>query len=195
MSDDTTPVRIECAKVREIMQELMDGSVPAERREMLDEHLAGCTECREVRQGLETVRSALRSLPVVPLPDDALDEVLAKTVDAHPDDASADAWKSRVGAIVAVAASLLVVVLAVQWSRQQPDPFARTATVVERAPVPIEQARLEARRVLEITAVALARSEQVAFERVLGGEVSPAIRKIGIQWPEPSAPEDRRSKT
>ena len=64
-----------------------------------------------------------------------------------------------------------------------------------RRSVELEQARLEARRVLEITAVALARSERAAFERVLGGEVSPAIRKIGIQWPEPTAPEDRRSKT
>jgi hypothetical protein len=137
----------------------------------------------------------LRALPVVPLPDAALDEVWAKTLGADTEGAPTVSWRTRAGAILAVAASLLVVVLAVEWSRQQPNAPIRTATVVEPAPDEIERARAEAESVLEITAFALARSERAAFERVLGGEVSPAIRKIGIQWPEPPAPKDRRSKT
>jgi hypothetical protein len=34
-----------------------------------------------------------------------------------------------------------------------------------------------------------------AAERVLEKDISPAIRKIGIRWPEQQAPDDRRSKT
>ena len=196
MSNDTPPVRKPCAEAREVMQELMDGPVAAVRRATLDEHLARCADCREVRQGLDTVRAALRALPEIPLPGDALDDVWARTVDAGPEDSRVAAWRPRLAAFAAVAASLLVVVLAVQWSSQlPPQPTVRIAKAVEPGAERIEQARQEAKRVLEITAVALARSEQVAFERVLGGEISPAIRRIGIQWPERSAPQDRRSKT
>jgi len=178
------------------MQELMDGPVAAVRRATLDEHLARCADCREVRQGLDTVRTALRALPVIPLPPDALDEVWARTFDAGPDESRVTAWRPRLAAIAAIAASLLLVVLAVQWSSQlPPQPTVRIAKAVEPGAERIDQARQEARRVLEITAVALARSEQAAFEQVLGGEVFPAIRRIGIQWPERSAPQDRRSKT
>ena len=196
MSLDTPPIHKECAEAREVMQELMDGPVAAVRRAALDEHLARCADCREVRQGLDTVRTGLRALTEIPLPGDALDEVWARTIDARPHESRVAAWTPRLAAIAAVAASLLLVVLAVQWSSQlPPQPTVRVAKTVEPEAVRIEQARQDAKRVLEITAVALARSEQVAFERVLGGEVSPAIRRIGIQWPERSAPQDRRSKT
>lgn len=196
MSNTTPPVRKSCAQAREVMQELMDGPVAAVRRATLDEHLARCAECREVRQGLDTVRTALRALPEIPLPGDALDEVWAGTVDAGPADARVAAWQPRLAGIAAVAASLLVVALAVRWSsRLPPQPPVRNVKVVEPGAERIEQARQEARRVLGITAAALARSEQAAFGRVLGDEVSPAIRRIGIHWPERSAPQDRRSKT
>jgi anti-sigma factor RsiW len=195
MSHETPPVRKECAEAREAMQELMDGPVPAVRRATLDEHLADCAECREVRQGLETVRTALRALPEIPLPGDALDQVWARTVDAGPDDSRVAAWKPRLGAIAAVAASLLVVALAVKWSSRLPPEPATGPALAVLSDEEIEQAREEAKRVLEITAVALARSERAAFERVLGEEVSPAIRRIGIQWPEKPSPDDRRSKT
>jgi hypothetical protein len=178
------------------MQELMDGPVAAVRRATLDEHLARCADCREVRQGLDTVRTALRALPEIPLPGDALDEVWARTVDAGPADARGVAWRPRLAAIAAVAASLLLVALAVRWSsRLPPQPTVRSVTAVEPGAERLEQARREARQVLGITAAALARSEQAAFGRVLGDEVSPAIRRIGIHWPERSAPQDRRSKT
>jgi len=196
MSNDTPLVRKECAEAREVMQEHMDGPVPAVRRATLDEHLARCAECREVRRGLDTVRTALRALPEIPLPGDALDEVWARTVDAVPDDSRVSAWRPRLAALAAVAASLLLVVLAVQWSSHlPPQPTVRITKAVEPDAERIEQARKEAKQVLEITAVALARSEQVAFERVLGREVSPAIQRIGIHWPERPAPQHRRSKT
>lgn len=196
MSNDMPPVPEKCAEAREVMQEIMDGPVAAARRATLDEHLASCADCREVRQGFDTVRTALRALPEIPLPGDALDEVWARSIDAGPDESRASEWRPRVAAIAAIAASLLLVVLAVQWSSQlPPQPTVRIATAVEPGAERIDQAQQEAKQVLEITAVALARSEHVAFDRVLGGEISPAIRKIGIQWPERPAPQDRRSKT
>jgi anti-sigma factor RsiW len=196
MSDDTPRVRKACAEAREAMQEIMDGPVPAARREMLDAHLSVCDDCREVRQGFETVRTALRALPEIPLPDDALDEVWARTVDADPDEPRVSPWRPRLGVIAAVAASLLIVTLAVKWSGRLPRQTAPvTTTAVKLSDEEVERLRDEARQVLEIAAAALAKSERVAFDRVLGGEVSPAIQRIGIQWPEAPSPGDRRSKT
>lgn len=196
MSDDRPRDREACAEAREVMQEIMDGPVLAARRETLDAHLAACDECREVRRGLETVRSALRGLPTIPLPDDALDEVWARTVDITPDEARVSPWRPRLGVIAALAASLLLVTLAVKWSGRLPQQTAPKPTLaVQLSDEEVERLRHEAQQVLEITAVALAKSERVAFEQILGGEVSPAIRRIGIHWPEAPSPGDRRSKT
>ena len=80
------------------------------------------------------------------------------------------------------------------WSDRISEQTA-PAVVENLSPAQIEQVRREARQVLELTAAALGRTQLTAAERVLEGEVSPAIRKIRIQWPEEQAPDDRRSKT
>ena len=195
-NDDTMPNEpAECADTRRVLQELMDGPVDAETRSGLDAHLAHCAECREARDGYEAVRIGLRSLPRAPFPDDALQEVWSRTVEAEEREARAALWQPRFGAVAALAASILVVALTLVWSNRVPPGEPVPVVVRELSPAQIEQVRREARRVLELTAAALGRTQLTAAERVLEKEVSPAIRKIRIHWPEEQAPDDRRSKT
>jgi len=193
MNDTLSVLPRECAASRETLQDLLDGPVEAARRTSLDAHLAACGECREVRDGLEAVRAGLRSLPVTPFPDSALRQVWDRTVNAKREESFAPPWRPRFVAAAALAASVALVALIVSWSRGLP-PDAGPAPGRLHAEQ-VERVRREARQVLEVTAAALKRSEHAAFERVLEGEVSPAIRRIGIQWPETGSPADRRSKT
>ncbi len=48
------------------------------------------------------------------------------------------------------------------------------------------QAAEEARMVLQLTANALKRTEEVAFREVFAEEVSPALQRVGILWPRRS---------
>jgi predicted anti-sigma-YlaC factor YlaD len=195
MNEETTAViPPECVDARYTLQDLMDGPVDAEARSALDAHLTRCAECREARDGYEAVRAELRALPREPFPDDALREVWSRTIQAADGQAQASVWQSRFGVAAALAASILMAALTLWWSNRVPDEPGRTV-VAELTPDQVEQVRREARQVLELTAAALGRTQLAAAERVLEKEISPAIRKIRIHWPEEQAPDDRRSKT
>jgi predicted anti-sigma-YlaC factor YlaD len=51
-----------CEQSRELLGELLEGALPDETRLALDEHLAGCAECRETLDVLRMVTGALPSL-------------------------------------------------------------------------------------------------------------------------------------
>lgn len=189
MNDETsTSLPRACVDARQTLQDLLDGPVDAPRQSSLDGHLVECSDCREVRDGLQAVRDGLRALPGVPFPDDALREVRARTLDATGAGLRGRVWRPAFGSVAALAASLLVVALIIVWDRT-PEP------VQQLSPEQLEQVRRDVRQVLELTAQALIRTELAAGERVIEDEVSPAIRKIRIQWPEEDPPDDRRSKT
>jgi predicted anti-sigma-YlaC factor YlaD len=182
----------ECAEARAAIQDLLDGPLAGRRRQALDEHLARCSACREVQSGLRNVRLALRSLPEIPLPEDALAEVWARTIDApRPTGAAARpvGWKT----VAALAASLLLAVVLL-WSgrvpgaRQAPSPDDMTQAE-------IEQIQRETRQALRVTAAAVHLSREVALDRVLEREISPAIRRIPVRWPETGTPASRRPRT
>ena len=182
-----------CTAARETIQDLFDGPVSAGRRESLDGHLAGCRECRDARAGLDTVRAALQAMPEIPLPDDALDEVWARTVRATSDEASSWGWGWKPAMVLA--ASILLTAMVVLWS-QRIEPTALPAVAENTyTDEQIDQARAELRQVMAITAGAFDRSRHAAFDRVIEGEVSPAIRRIPIHWPESGQDDPRRSKT
>ncbi len=187
----------ECAAARETMQELLDRVVEAERDAALAAHSAACDECREVRRGLLAVRAGLRSLPRAPFPDVALQQVWDRTVNAERGAAPTAPWRPRFVTAAALAASVALFALVLSWSRRlPPDPGPAPAAVsAQLQDEQLERVRREALHVLELTAAALKRSERAAIERVVEGEVSPAIRKIGIQWPQTRVAVDRRSMT
>jgi predicted anti-sigma-YlaC factor YlaD len=69
-----------CIAARERIHEMLDGPVPSGRDAELERHLAECEACTAFRNELALVGTALRELPEVAMPDDALDDVWDRTV-------------------------------------------------------------------------------------------------------------------
>jgi anti-sigma factor RsiW len=60
-----------CERHIEAIQELIDGTLGAIRHAELEEHLAGCENCRALRADLERIRDAAAALPQLRAPDGA----------------------------------------------------------------------------------------------------------------------------
>ena len=58
------------------IQELLDGRLRPERRAEVEQHLAGCAECRRLREALSYVREAVRT----GLPAERLPELIGRTL-------------------------------------------------------------------------------------------------------------------
>ena len=171
MTDETRP---ECAAAREAIHAALDADlVEAGLRERLAEHLALCESCREIEAELRAIQGALRALPEKRLPDAALEEVWRRTVQAgHP----RTGW-ARPGRLVAAAAVFVAIVLGGLWLRSASTPAGPSEAELQRA------AR-EARLVLRLASGALRSTERAAFEDVLAKDVSGALRRVPIRWPE-----------
>ena len=185
MVEDERRRGMSCETARELIHRVLDGGpMDAVRREELDEHLEACADCRRAREELGAVQSALRGLPVRPLPDAALREVWERTTRRSPEQPVARSrrwldWRP------AAAAAVLALALYAAWNaggvREEP-----TAEEVARA---AEQTRM----VLGLTARALRDAKQAAVKDVLADEVSPALRRVPIRWPGRAVEERRES--
>src|SRR4051794_18822222 len=60
-----------CERHIERIQELVDGTLGAIRQAELEQHLAGCEDCRALRADLERIRDAAAALPQLRAPDGA----------------------------------------------------------------------------------------------------------------------------
>lgn len=178
-----------CAGLRGAIQERLDGPIdPALERE-LAMHLAACAECREYHDGLVALRARLRALAMPPLPDDALESVWARTLRAaRPPRRRAAAWWLDWRYAAAVAALLLLVIVPVLLRRPSAPAAPPEVTSAE-----VARAARDLGRVLALTEDAFRRTESVARDRVLAGEVSPAIRRIPVIGTEPRS--SRRTRT
>ena len=97
-----------------------------------------------------------------------------------------------------MAAGVVLAALAGFWiGRGRIEPGATDLPVAAAEPTPEELQRAEAeiRLVLNRTAAALRQAERAAVRDVLGGEVSPALRKVPIRWPDTAAQQDWRNGT
>jgi hypothetical protein len=81
---------------------------------------------------------------------------------------------------LAAAAAVVAIVLSGLWLRNGSAPTGPTDAELARA------AR-EARMVLQLTSHALRRTERAAVQEVLTDEVSRALRRVPISWPERGA--------
>lgn len=165
-----------CEQIRPLIHEAHD-----ERAETLPEpvvrHLAACGACREIADDLDALSRALRALPLVPLPADALDVVWRKTIHAPSMRSTrltmaAGFWRLAAAAVfvTALSATTLYFVFA---PVQPPGP-----SVVELA-----RASAQADMVFGYTARALAATRVAAADRVLALKVSPAVRGLTTTHP------------
>ena len=194
MNDSPSALPGACAEARKAMEEVLDGPIPAGRSQALRHHLLSCDSCREVQEGLRMIQAALRGLLEIPFPDDALEEVWSRTVSAESEAATISTRRFGWRAATAMAAATLLTAVLVTWTYNSTS-LLRDAARDEPTFAEIEQAAREARQVLELTAQTLHRSRQAALEQVLEGQISPALRRIPIQWPESPPTTSRRSKT
>jgi anti-sigma factor RsiW len=148
---------------------------PALERQV-DEHLATCADCREAAAELRAIQEGLRRLPLERMPDAALEEVLAATVGSRR-----AGTLRRFGFDWRLAAAAIVTVGVIgSWYALFP-PSGRPSDTELR------EAAVEARAVLALTAQALRKAERAATRDVLAGQLSPALRRVPIDWPAPDS--------
>jgi predicted anti-sigma-YlaC factor YlaD len=174
-----------CAAIRESIQDGMDGPLSLERHQEVTFHLRACSECREYRDGLEVVRDALRLLPEIPFPADALDSVWSRTIRAgsRPEAARPRRLDWRIAAVAAATVTLLLL------------PSLFRPMTGSFTPNDLARAGNDTRRVLALAGEAIRKTRHAAVTQVLGAEVSPALRKIPIHWSSPKRPDSRRTRT
>lgn len=163
-----------CDAFRRLLDERLDGALAQDDASALEAHLAACADCRVVAAGLAAVREGLQSLPEHPLPPIAFEEVLDRTVRAgrrRPPARFAALWPAWAGAAA-------VVVLALLLARLPQGP----STLAQPSPAEVARARSEARLVLSLASDALHRAERAARDRVVTGEVAPALRRVPVRW-------------
>jgi len=178
----TTVARFDCAGAREAVHATLDTElVEAGLKQRLELHLSGCTACREFAEELRAIQGGLQSLPELELPDEVLQRVWDRTTRAR----RAHSW-ARPRNFAAAAAAVVVLVLGGLWIQREPVPAGPTEAEMR-------QAAGEARMVLQLTSRALRKTEVAAFRDVLTDEVSEALRRAPIRWPERSVAERRGS--
>jgi anti-sigma factor RsiW len=158
-----------CEAARVSIHDVLDGEhLHPELKRSLDEHLAACAECRETEQDLRTLQQGLRGLPQPPMPDDAFEAVLKQT-SQNVRAFRKPVKKGHVWKFAAAAA----MIMAVSWGLwpQEPDEAE------------LRLAATQARMVLKLTAKAVNRAERAVVDQVLGEGVSPALRRVPLQWP------------
>jgi hypothetical protein len=170
----------DCAAAREAIHDLLDAEiVDARRTERLQAHLAACEACRELGSDLRSIQGTLRALPSLRLPDAVLEGVWKEADSARrPGAGSRWTW---------LAAAAAVVLLAVVGVRRL-DPAGKDEPDAEE----LLRASRQARMVLRLASEALQRAKDVAVDDVLGDEVSPALRRLPIDWPTSEAVATRR---
>ena len=167
-----------CSAAMELFHRVLDGELmDASDRQGMEAHLVVCSECAEKAVQLREMQDLLRGMAEQPMPDDARDEILMRTVQAPRERPASRRFDWRLAAAAAI-------VLLATWMGLSKGPFD---------PPPNDdalRAAQEVRTVLQLTANALIRSEEVAFREVFEEEVSPALQKVGILWPGRSRKSD-----
>jgi hypothetical protein len=66
---------MDCPRVKELLSEYIDGTLEAEDRDRVDQHLLACAACRDELESLRALVRELGSLESVQPPDDFLDQL------------------------------------------------------------------------------------------------------------------------
>lgn len=72
----------DCAAFREMLSELVDGTLDSDDAARMRTHLVQCAECRATLEEYRRIGASLRALPPVMPPADLTDAIYAQTIDA-----------------------------------------------------------------------------------------------------------------
>jgi anti-sigma factor RsiW len=116
--------------------EFVEEELTEPRKAAVAEHVAACSRCAEAVRQLETARYALRSAPLLELPDETREAALA----ALPERSVRRGWSWRprlvvpaIAATAAVTAVVAAVVLTADFDRDEGSQAAEVATLSEAA--------------------------------------------------------------
>ena len=87
----------------ELISAYLDGELTVAERKKLHDHLADCSRCVDELEGMQAVRTAMRSLPVLDLPEGVVPEADADVIPIH---------RNR-GILVGAAAAVVALVIAI----------------------------------------------------------------------------------
>lgn len=114
----------ECREVREEFSALLDGELSLDEREAVEAHLAECSDCLRLLDGLKRVDTAYRKLPPVAAPD-ALETRIRAAIRPHwyrfklPRIPFPERWHGP--AFAGVAVFLVLLSISVGWLRVSTD--------------------------------------------------------------------------
>ena len=91
----------------ELISAYLDGELHGTELKSLLDHLAGCGRCAADLQEMQRVRSAIRSLPVLELPEGTVPEVDAEVVPIHR---NRGLWVGAAAAVVALVIAVAALV-------------------------------------------------------------------------------------
>ena len=170
----STTQKFGCTEAMDTFHRVLDGDLmDAVDRTRMDSHLAVCSDCAEKTAQLREMVDQLRGIAESPLPDEALRRVRERTLEASPEGRTRRGLDWRF--VAAAAMVVFATWIGANWYPRQPEP--------DRVAL---RAAQEARLVLRLTANALKRTEQVALKEVFADAISPALRKIGVRFPQTS---------
>ena len=159
-----------CDEAQATIQERIDGQLmDSDELAAMERHLRSCEGCRRFQADMEELHEGLASLPELEFPEEALEAVWDRTIRKRSARLPGN-WRWL------AAAAVLTMALVGSWSGL----FDREP---EYSPAEIARATVEARAALGLAGQALQRSQDVAMEDVLGGQVTPALEKITIGLP------------
>ena len=161
-----------CTEIRERLHGVEDNHAGGPLPEDIREHLVECASCREFADDLNALSLALRELPRAPLPDETLDAVWRRTINAGATGATGfrGLWRLAAAAVLMTAVSATTIYFV--WG---PAPALQPPSAVELA-----RAKAQAEMVFGYTARALVATRSAATDRVLASKVSPALRQATV---------------
>ena len=163
-----------CEQIRLHIHEAYDDDNLGALPEAVRAHLAACGACRDFTDDLESLSHALRALPRVPLPPNALDAVWRETIHARPGGLPTSAGFWRLAAAASFVAALSTATLYFVFA---PAPPPRPSAVE------LARASAQAEMVFGYTARALAATLDATTDRILASKISPAVRGAAASHP------------
>ena len=109
MNDPSPCDQAGCGAICRAIEERMDGEPASHTDATIEAHLSGCADCRELQADLLRLREGIRTLPLVPLPEEATADVLARTVGVRPRDPISSWVRRGYGSMAAAAAVALAI--------------------------------------------------------------------------------------
>jgi len=122
-----------CRDLEELLSAYADGELSRTQWEFIEEHLAGCADCRATLAEFKTVGRQLASLRETPTSPDISKSTLSKikTTKALPDK-SYRRWLRPVTAAAAIVAVIAIMLVAQPWSTASSEAMA--ASIVRNSP-------------------------------------------------------------